>query len=98
VSPGVDISIYRIVQEGLTNTLKHAEAQHATVRVAFDGDHVEIEILDDGRHSAPQGNASGHGLSGMRERVALYGGTLDAGPRPQGGWALRVSLPREPAP
>jgi signal transduction histidine kinase len=98
VSPGVDISTYRIVQEGLTNALKHAEAQRATVRVAFDGDRVEIEILDDGRSPSPPANGSGHGLSGMRERVALYDGTLDAGPRPQGGWALRVSLPREPAP
>lgn len=98
VSPGVDISAYRIVQEGLTNALKHAEARQATVGVGFDGDRIEIEIVDDGRGSSPQANGSGHGLSGMRERVALYGGTLNAGPRPQGGWALRASLPREPAP
>jgi signal transduction histidine kinase len=94
--PGVDISAYRIVQEGLTNALKHAKAQRATVRVRFVDDRVELEIADDGRGSSAQSNGSGHGLSGMRERVALYGGTLDAGPQPQGGWAVQASLPQEP--
>jgi signal transduction histidine kinase len=98
VSPGVDISAYRIVQEGLTNALKHAHAGRADVRVAYRGDDVEIEVADDGRGGAASANGAGHGLTGMRERVALYGGTLDAGPLPEGGWSLRARLPREPAP
>lgn len=93
----VDISTYRIVQEGLTNALEHAQAECATVRVSCEGDRLEIEVVDDGRGVHPPANGSGHGLSGVRERVALYGG-LAAGPRPEGGWALRASLPREPAP
>ncbi len=98
VSPGVDISAYRIVQEGLTNALKHAHAGRAEVTVSYRGDHVEIEVADDGRGGPPSVNGAGHGLPGMRERVALYGGTLEAGPLPEGGWALRARLPREPAP
>lgn len=98
VSPGVDISSYRIVQEALTNSLKHAHAQRAEVRVRYDGDAVEIEVMDDGAARPPALNGGGHGLAGMRERVALYGGTIDAGPRPEGGWSLRARLPREPAP
>jgi len=96
VSPGVDISAYRIVQEGLTNALRHADAGRADVRIAYRGDTVEIEIADDGRGGPVNGHGAGHGLTGMRERVALYGGTLDAGPRPAGGWQLRARLPREP--
>jgi signal transduction histidine kinase len=98
VSPGVDISAYRIAQEGLTNALKHAHAARARLRVAYRGDGVEIEIADDGQGGPPAVNGTGHGLTGMRERVALYGGTLEAGPQPEGGWALRARLPREPAP
>lgn len=98
VSPGVDISAYRIVQEGLTNALKHAQATRVEVRVAHDGDWLEIEIADDGDGAGPVLNGSGHGLTGMRERVALYGGTLDAGPASAGGWRLRALMPREPRP
>ena len=98
VSPGADISAYRIAQEGLTNALKHAHARRAEVRVAYRGDHVEIEVADDGHGGPPAVNGVGHGLTGMRERVALYGGTLEAGPRPEGGWMLRARLPREPGP
>lgn len=97
VSPGVDISAYRIVQEGLTNALRHAHAGRADVRVAYDDDAVEIEITDDGRGGVVNGGG-GHGLSGMRERVALYGGTFAAGPAPSGGWRLHARLPRQPAP
>jgi signal transduction histidine kinase len=98
VSPGVDISAYRIVQEGLTNALKHSHARRATVRVTYRGETIEVEVSDDGHGGPPAVNGVGHGLTGMRERVALYGGTLDAGPGPQGGWVLRARLPREPAP
>ncbi len=98
VSPGVDISAYRIVQEGLTNALKHARASRADVRVVHRVDAVELEVADDGAGAAGAANGSGHGLTGMRERVALYGGTLEAGPHEGRGWVLRARLPREPAP
>jgi signal transduction histidine kinase len=96
--PGVDRSAYRIVQEGLTNTLKHAGPAHATVTLRYGDRALELEVLDDGRGSN-DADGSGFGLVGMRERAALYGGELDAGARPGGGYALRARLPleREPA-
>jgi signal transduction histidine kinase len=102
VSPGVDISAYRIVQEALTNVLKHADAVRATVRVQHGDGGLEIEVTDDGtaqptRGTSP-GNGQGHGLTGMRERVALYGGSLEAGPAPAGGWRLVARLPKEVEP
>jgi signal transduction histidine kinase len=93
LSPGVDLSAYRIVQEGLTNVLKHSKGAHADVLVRFDDSALRLEISDDGVGSAGDGN--GHGLVGMRERVALYGGTLEAGPRDGGGFVLRAELPVE---
>jgi signal transduction histidine kinase len=96
LSPGLDLTAYRIVQEALTNVRKHAGAQRAQVRVDY-RDALEIEVVDDGREMTTV-NGSGHGLVGMRERVALYGGTLDAGPRPGGGFRVRAVLPiGEPA-
>jgi len=91
---GVDLTAYRLVQEGLTNTIKHASARHADVRVRYDGDHVEIEVSDDGRGvDGKAATASGHGLVGMRERVSIYGGELEAGARAEGGYRLRARLP-----
>jgi signal transduction histidine kinase len=94
LSPGVDLSAYRIVQEGLTNALKHAQGARAEVCVRYVGDSVEVEIVDDGPGLAGA-DGHGHGLIGMRERVALYGGTLEAGPRDGGGFVLRAQLPVE---
>jgi signal transduction histidine kinase len=94
LSPGIDLSAYRIVQEGLTNALKHAKGAHAEVVVRYIDTSVELEIADDGP-GLPAGDGMGHGLVGMRERVALYGGTLDAGPRDGGGFLLRAQLPVE---
>ncbi len=91
--PGIDLSAYRIVQEGLTNALKHSRGGHAEVVVRYVGDSVQLEITDDG--VGANGDGPGHGLVGMRERVALYGGTLDAGPREGGGFVLRAELPVE---
>jgi signal transduction histidine kinase len=91
--PGVDVSAYRIVQEALTNALKHARPASATVRVRCLPAAVEVEVSDDGRGGAPDGG--GHGLVGMRERVALYGGRLEAGDRPSGGFVIRARLPFE---
>jgi signal transduction histidine kinase len=92
---GVDLTAYRLVQEGLTNAIKHAAAHHADVRVRYDGDHVEIEVSDDGQgvEGDPASNGGGHGLVGMRERVSIYGGELEAGPRAEGGFRLRARLP-----
>jgi signal transduction histidine kinase len=90
---GLELSAYRIVQEALTNTLKHAGRAHATVRVAYGPDSLELEIVDDGIGGAPRSEGGGHGLVGMHERVALYGGHIDAGQRPSGGFAIRVLLP-----
>ncbi len=95
LSPGVDLSAYRIVQEGLTNVLKHSKGAHADVLVRFDDSAVRLEISDDGVVSSNNGAGDGHGLVGMRERVALYGGTLEAGPRDGGGFVLRAELPVE---
>jgi signal transduction histidine kinase len=94
--PGVDLSAYRIVQEGLTNALKHAPGSRAEVIIRFDENKVNLEIADDGTEIAVE-DGLGHGLVGMRERVALYGGTLEAGPREGGGFVLRAELPLEVA-
>jgi signal transduction histidine kinase len=90
---GIDLSAYRIVQEGLTNALKHAGHARTVVRVRYGVDSLELEIVDDGDPGPVEVDRGGHGLVGMRERVALYGGTLDAGRRPAGGFAVRVLLP-----
>jgi signal transduction histidine kinase len=94
ISPGVDLSAYRIVQEGLTNALKHAKGAHAEVVVRYIDSSVELEIADNGP-GGPNGDGMGHGLVGMRERVALYGGTIESGPRADGGFVLRAQLPVE---
>ena len=98
IAPGVDVSAYRIVQEALTNTMKHAGPAKVDVVVRYRDRSLEIEVTDDGAgagDAAPNGD--GHGLVGMRERIALYGGQLDAGPRPDGGFAVRARLPLERA-
>jgi signal transduction histidine kinase len=98
LSPGVDLAVYRLVQEALTNTLKHAGPQaRAWVRIHYAGQGVNVEIEDDGRGAAAglpgNGDSSGHGLVGMRERVSLYGGELRIGPRSGGGFEVRARFP-----
>jgi signal transduction histidine kinase len=96
--PGMELAIYRIVQEALTNTLKHAgPGARASVTVACAGDTVDVEVTDTGT-SSPVPRAGGAGLRGMRERAAVYGGSLEAGPRPAGGWHVRASLGLPAAP
>jgi signal transduction histidine kinase len=90
---GIELSAYRIVQEALTNALKHAGDAHAQVSIRYGADSLEVEILDDGRDGANGRAGGGHGLVGMRERVALYGGRFDASRRPGGGFAVRAKLP-----
>jgi signal transduction histidine kinase len=89
----IELSAYRIVQEALTNALKHAGRAHASVAVRYGPDSLELEILDDGPGSEAAVPGGGHGLVGMRERVALYGGRFDARGEPGGGFAVRVLLP-----
>src|SRR5207302_7713212 len=88
----LDLSAYRIVQEALTNTLKHASARHAWVEVRFQDGRLDVVVRDDGVGAAPNGD-SGRGLVGMRERVHLLGGSLDAGPQPGGGYLVSAQLP-----
>jgi signal transduction histidine kinase len=90
---GIELSAFRIVQEALTNALKHAGEATATVRVAYGADSLELEIVDSGGGAPAAATGGGHGLVGMRERVALYGGRIDAGRRPSGGFGVRVLLP-----
>ena len=98
LAPGLDMSAYRIVQEALTNALRHAPGSRVSVTVEY-GRELVLEVVDDGArrngHSAPPG--SGHGLVGMRERAALYGGSLEAGPRDR-GFAVRAVLPTNSGP
>jgi signal transduction histidine kinase len=91
--PGVDLTAYRIVQEGLTNVLKHAGPATACVDIRSDEGVLDIEITDDGRGVNGRAAAGGHGLLGMRERVAVYGGTLATGPRPGGGYRVAAEIP-----
>ncbi|GAA4167854.1 sensor histidine kinase [Phytohabitans flavus] len=92
---GVALAIYRIVQEALTNALKHAGNATAHVRLSFGVYWLIVEVFDTGRGPAPGTDHVGHGLVGMRERVALYGGTLRVGPRPGGGFRVYAKIPME---
>ena len=91
--PGVDLSAYRIVQEALTNALKHAGPATARVVVRYRENDLELEIADTGAGAGASDGGEGHGLAGMRERVSLYGGKIEAGPRDGGGFAVRARLP-----
>jgi signal transduction histidine kinase len=106
---GLDLSAYRIVQEALTNVVRHAGPATARVRIRYAADAVDLEVVDDGvgsafgrrpsdsdRQDRRSGRSAGHGIVGMRERAALYGGTLDAGPLPGGGFRVAAHLPVEP--
>jgi signal transduction histidine kinase len=103
VPAGVDLSAYRIVQEALTNVLKHAPGSGAAVSIRYEADAVTVEVVDDGPVGRGPGVGPGkvgapppgHGLVGMRERVALYDGRLEAGARPSGGFRVCARLPRE---
>ena len=95
---GLDLSAYRIVQEALTNILKHAQASKASVRIRYEPDAVELEVVDDGRGPVQDETQSGQGIIGMRERAALVGGALRVGRAPGGGFAVdaRIPLPEPP--
>jgi signal transduction histidine kinase len=91
---GVDLAAYRIVQEALTNALKYSGLAPTTVVLDYREEELKLEILDEGS-AVPlhEQTEAGRGLAGMRDRVALYGGALDAGPRPVRGYAVRAWLP-----
>ena len=91
LSPGVELTAFRVVQEALTNTLKHAADATSIVRLRYGERELDLEVVDDG--AAATGHGVGHGLLGMRERVALYDGAVEAGPQPEGGFVVRVRLP-----
>ena len=90
--PGIELTAYRLIQEGLTNARKHSHAGHTDVRLRYGSDGVEVEVCDDGDGGAVVGTG-GQGLIGMRERVSIYGGEFEAGPRTEGGFRLRARLP-----
>jgi signal transduction histidine kinase len=91
----LELSAFRTVQEGLTNTLKHAGSAHARVTLRYGDEELEVEVVDDGSGGGVNGNGNGghRGLVGIGERVAVFGGRLDAGPGPDGGWTLRAEFP-----
>jgi signal transduction histidine kinase len=92
VPPGAELTVYRIVQEALTNTLKHAAGPtRVSVTIAYLTDSVTVDVHDDG--VLPEPGKAGHGLTGMRERAAVYGGAVSAGPDPAGGWRIHARLP-----
>ena len=93
VAQSIDLSAYRIIQEALTNTLKHGGPTQARVVVSYKDSVLDLEITDTGRGRAKRVRRGGHGLVGMRERASLFGGSLQAGPRPGGGWVVRAQLP-----
>jgi signal transduction histidine kinase len=92
----LDLSAYRIVQEALTNTLKHAGPAHARIHLHYGEDRLEIAVTDDGQGAPASVPGSGHGLTGMRERTTLLGGVLQAGPQPCGGFQVHATLPISP--
>jgi len=95
--PALELSAYRIVQEALTNTLRHANATHAIATLRFDSDAVDVEVVDDGTPSAAGDRTGGRGLIGMRERAAAVGGDIEAGPANAGGFRVAARLPLDPA-
>jgi signal transduction histidine kinase len=98
VSPGADLAAYRVVQEALTNVLKHAGKVRADVRVGYADGMIDIEVTDGGAAHGRTANGRGHGLVGMRERATLYGGEVTAGPAESGGWRVHVRLALEAEP
>lgn len=99
LSSGLGLTAYRVVQEALTNAMKHAGQATVTVHVSFKPDRIDIEVVDDGRGVQPGASdlSTGHGLLGMAERVDLFGGSLDLGPNPGGGFRVTASLPLDAA-
>ncbi|MFE6527081.1 sensor histidine kinase [Streptomyces sp. NPDC057794] len=94
--PGTDLAAFRIVQEALTNVVRHSGSRHARVHLAHDAEVLRLRVDDDGPATGAEAGGSGNGLAGMRERAAALGGTIEAGPRPDGGYRVRAVLPLSP--
>ncbi|MFD8145346.1 sensor histidine kinase [Streptomyces sp. NPDC059708] len=94
---GIALAVHRIVQESLTNAVKHAAPARCRVRVEADLRDIRIDVTDDGARGADRERSQGHGLAGMRERALMYGGTFRAGPRPEEGFAVSARLPQDGA-
>ena len=94
---GPDLAAYRVAQEALTNVIKHAEGARTKVRIEYRAHDLIIDVSNVAGVSGPSVGGSGRGLIGLRERIAIYGGSLEAGPRPGGGWRLRATIPLEQA-
>jgi signal transduction histidine kinase len=95
---GPDLAGYRVVQEALTNVIRHADGARARVRIEYRAHDLIIDVSNVDGGSGPSAGGSGRGLIGLRERIAIYGGSLETGPRPGGGWRVRATIPLEPAP
>jgi signal transduction histidine kinase len=93
---GLELAAYRVVQEALTNVIKHAQPRRAHVRVAYGADELAVEVLDEGA-VVPTSPPGGRGLVGMRERASLYHGVLEVGPRAEGGFAVVARFPVAPS-
>ena len=102
LSPGLDLAVFRVIQEALTNVIKHAGKPPTTVSLTYDDGQLVVEVADTGRPilaAAPEVPAGAkRGLIGLRERIALYDGVLDAGPRSGGGWIVRARFPVDAPP
>jgi signal transduction histidine kinase len=102
LSPGLDLAVFRVIQEALTNVLKHAGKPPTTVSLNYENGYIVVEVADTGRPilaaAPPVPPGARRGLVGLRERIALYGGVLDAGPRSGGGWIVRARFPVDAAP
>ncbi len=99
--PGLDLTAFRVIQEALTNVIKHAGKPRTSVSISYRNGDLVVEVADTGHPARTAGPAvpdAGRGLLGLRERTALYGGQLDAGPRPGGGWLVRARIPVRPPP
>ncbi|CAL9366549.1 hypothetical protein SUDANB2_00761 [Streptomyces sp. enrichment culture] len=93
LAPGTDLAAFRILQEALTNVVRHSGSRHARVHLAHDADVLRLRVDDDGPSTGAEAGGSGNGLAGMRERAAALGGTIAAGPRPDGGFRVLAVLP-----
>ena len=93
---GLELAAYRVVQEALTNVIKHAQPRRAHVRVTYGTDALTLTVTDEGSNS-PRPSAGGRGLAGMRERVALYDGDLEVGPLMAGGFGVHARFPTAPS-
>jgi signal transduction histidine kinase len=102
LSPGLDLAVFRVIQEALTNVIKHAGKPHTTVSLTHGEGQLVVEVADAGRPIPAAASAvpagAGRGLIGLRERIAMYGGMLDAGPRSGGGWIVRARFPIDASP